>query len=305
MRRRAALAAAAGLLGLPGCTGFEGPSAEEDGDGPADDETGTNDGNETNDPVENNELNEDPSGPIEIEVDGERVDLSADRFQAEAGEAAIYLPSDGTRWAPYRSDVPFADALSELPAIEYERDEGWRVLTVDGTSYSEGDEGTETAFSVDDDLVDPEEYVLEENDALAVEVSTDGARDRDAPAGGVDASGPIGVYVDGERFDLTRDRFQSEHVDDEALAFHLHEGDERWYSEGDEHVTVGEGLDLLPDVAYDRADGYHRLELVDDVYDERDAGTEIAVRVDGELVDPTAYEVGDGESILVLVTTGR
>lgn len=119
----------------------------------------------------------------------------------------------------------------------------------------------------------------------------------------VDASGDITVRIDGERLDLSADRFQSEHADSDSIAFHLHSGDDNWYMEGEERVTVGEGLDLLPAFEYAREDGFHVLTIDDTTYDQRDGGADFAFFVDGSLVDPTAWELADGEAIRLDVTT--
>ena len=128
------------------------------------------------------------------------------------------------------------------------------------------------------------------------------ASDNDDAPDFLDASGEIEIRIDGEEFDLSADRFQSEHADDHALEFHLHEFDELWYMEGQERVTFGEGLDLLPHIEYRRVDGSHVLKIDDDEYDERD-GAEIEFSVNGESVDPTEYELYDGDSIRVTIRT--
>lgn len=119
----------------------------------------------------------------------------------------------------------------------------------------------------------------------------------------IDASGDIAVAIDGEPVDLSADRYQAEHAD-EALAFHLHEGDDQWYMEGTERVTFGEAVDLLPHFGYERADGHDVVTLDDETYHAGDDGTEIAFSVDGETVDPTSYELRDGDDLRLEITTG-
>jgi hypothetical protein len=90
---------------------------------------------------------------------------------------------------------------------------------------------------------------------------------------GVDASGDIEVRIDGERFDLSADRFQAEHAENDSLAFHLREdaaGDDRWYMEGEKRVTVAEGIDLLPHFAYEDAGDGDVLTVDGRSYDERE-----------------------------------
>lgn len=135
------------------------------------------------------------------------------------------------------------------------------------------------------------------------ETDGDGTDDgsRDEP---LDASGTIEILVDDEPVDLTRDRFQAEHAEGDVLAFHLHEGSEEWFMEGRDRVSFGEGLNLLPHVSFEHDAGQHRLVVDGSEYDERDIGTEIEFRVDGEAVDPTSYELYDGDELVVEVATG-
>lgn len=115
------------------------------------------------------------------------------------------------------------------------------------------------------------------------------------------ASGTMAVVVDGAPVDLTADRFQAEYAD-EAIRFHFHEGDENWHMES-ERVTFAEAVDLLPRFAYDRQGDAHVVTVDGERYDGRDAGITIAFRVDGESVDPVAYDVQDGDHLVLEVTT--
>lgn len=121
--------------------------------------------------------------------------------------------------------------------------------------------------------------------------------------GQLDERGTIEIVIDGEPVDLTADRFQSEHAEDASIAFHLHEGDEHWYMEGEERLTVGAALDLVPHIGFS-ADGDAPVVTVDGTtYDATEPGTTVEVRVDGEAVDPTTYRLRDGDHIEVVVGT--
>ena len=142
-----------------------------------------------------------------------------------------------------------------------------------------------------------------------LDVRSVGDDSADAPDDAVDGSdeefyesGTVEVTVDGEAVDLTADRFQAEHAD-EDVRFHLHEGDELWHMER-ERVTFATAIDLLPRFAYAREGGAHVVTVDGTTYDGREPGTEIAFRVDGGSVDPTRYEVQDGDHLVVAVTTG-
>ncbi|KDE60507.1 hypothetical protein EL22_21035 [Halostagnicola sp. A56] len=116
-------------------------------------------------------------------------------------------------------------------------------------------------------------------------------------------TGDIELLIDGSEFDLSQDKFQSENVDDESLSFHLHEGDDKWYMEGESRVTIAEGLDLLPAFEYTQEDGTRRLTIDGTTYDESEAGTEISSFVDGEEVDPAEYTLADGDDLRIEITT--
>ncbi|WP_336134342.1 hypothetical protein [Natronomonas amylolytica] len=246
------------------------------------------------------------SGDIAVRIDGEPLDLTADRFQSEHADEAIafHLHEGDDDWYMEGDDrVTVGEGLDLLPNFAYDREGGYRRLAIDDASYDASSAGTELAAFVDDSVVDPSAYRLQDGDALLVAITTTGSQQPAVEGDQLSASGDLGIRIDGDPFDLTADRFQSEHAD-EAIAFHLHEGDGKWYMEGDDRVTVGEGLDLLPNFAYDRAEGFHALTIDGTAYDQRDAGTDFAFSVDDALVDPTAWEPEDGETIRVDVTTG-
>ncbi|MWV41825.1 hypothetical protein [Natrialba sp. INN-245] len=117
--------------------------------------------------------------------------------------------------------------------------------------------------------------------------------------------GEIEIVIDGSPVDLSEDRFQAEHADNYSLAFHLHEGDDFWYMEGEERVTFAEGINALPYFAYEQVDGDHVVTYDGTVYDGRDPGTELTFLVDDEAVDPTTYVLSDGDDLLLEITTGE
>ena len=131
--------------------------------------------------------------------------------------------------------------------------------------------------------------------SLAGCVFTDGEAEYDR--------GDLEIVVDREPIDLSADRFQSEHVENDSIEFHLHEDDDYWYVEGEEPVTFAEGLDLLPHIVYARRDGAHVVTVDGTEYDGGESGTELTFLVDGDAVDPTDYEVSDGDDLRLEITT--
>ncbi len=118
----------------------------------------------------------------------------------------------------------------------------------------------------------------------------------------LDARGTMEITIEGSSVDLTRDRFQAEHAEDSALAFHLHDSDEYWYMEAREPVSFAAAIDHIPHFEYANEGGEHVL-TYESTYDARDPDTEITFRVDGERVEPTEYVLEDGDHLEVDVTT--
>lgn len=147
MRRRAAIGLAAAVLGVPGCVSI------------SDDER------------------LDESGEIEIVIDGEPLDLSADRFQAEHAEdssLAFHLHDSDDRWHMEGEErVTVATGLDLLPHIACTVEGGDVVLTIDERTYDERDPDTEITVAIDGEEIDPAEYRLQDGDAIRVEVRTD------------------------------------------------------------------------------------------------------------------------------------
>lgn len=117
-------------------------------------------------------------GEMEIVVNGEPIDLTQERLQAEKAENASlafhFHEGDGL-WYMEGERVTFGEGIDLLPYFAYEQRNGGHVLTYDGTTYDESEEGTEIMFSVDGESVDPTEYELQGGESLRVEVET---RDR-------------------------------------------------------------------------------------------------------------------------------
>lgn len=117
-------------------------------------------------------------------------------------------------------------------------------------------------------------------------------------------SGDIDIVIDGESVDLSADRFQAENIEDEAIDFHLHEGDNRWYMDRN-RVTFAEAIDLLPHFEYDRSDGSHVVTYDGTVYNGGEPGTELTFAIDGEPVEPTETELHDGDALRLEIATGE
>jgi len=116
------------------------------------------------------------TGTIDVRVEGEAVDLTADRFQAEHADEDVrfHFHEGDKNWHMERERVTFARGIDLLPRFAYRREDGANVITIDGTTYDERDDGPDVAFRVDGAAVDPTTYELRGGDRLVVEVTTGG-----------------------------------------------------------------------------------------------------------------------------------
>ncbi|WP_440772370.1 hypothetical protein [Natronorubrum sp. DTA28] len=146
MKRRAVLGATAGLVSLAGCVFVDGEVEYE-------------------------------RGEIEVLVDGDPVNLEADRYQAEHAEnhsIDFHLHERDEYWYMEGEEpVTFAEGIDLLPHLECTRANGSHVVTIDGTIYDGTDGDTELTFLVDGESVDPSEYVVQDGDDLRLEIDTD------------------------------------------------------------------------------------------------------------------------------------
>lgn len=162
MRRRTVLAGCASLFasGLGGCLEVRPLGGDGSGDDGGDGATG--DGASA------------PSGTMEVLVDGQPVDLTADRFQAEYADEDVrfHFHEGDENWYMEGEPVTFAQAVDLLPRFAYERRGDAHVVTVDGETYDGREAATEVAFRVDGDPVDPQTYDVRDGDHLVLEVTT-------------------------------------------------------------------------------------------------------------------------------------
>lgn len=117
-------------------------------------------------------------GTMVVVIDGERVDFSQPRYQVqETGDRFFHFEGgNGRVWHVHGRGVTLAYAMETL-GIQVTGDS----LTYGGTTYRDGDPGTNVSVRVNGEPVDPEEYVLdgepvenaEQGDAVRIEVTVD------------------------------------------------------------------------------------------------------------------------------------
>ncbi|ELY35951.1 hypothetical protein [Natronorubrum tibetense] len=146
MKRRAVLGATASLVSLAGCVFVDGEVEYE-------------------------------RGEIDVVVDGDPVDLEADRYQSEHAEnysIDFHLHERDEYWYMEGEEpVTFAEGIDLLPYFECTHENGVYVVTIDGTVYDGSDADTELTFLVNEEVVDPTEHVVRDGDDLRLEIDTD------------------------------------------------------------------------------------------------------------------------------------
>lgn len=148
---------------------------------------------------------------------------------------------------------------------------------------------TETNGSATNDSVD--------NDSAGTETATPEE---------LHAHGYLYLEIDGERQSFTDPKYYQpgEHPDAEATdRFHFHDDghDYLWHMHG-QRLTLAAALGELPDVAYESSDGAHVVRFEGDTYEDG-AGATIEIRRGEEAIDPTQYELRDGDEIWIEITT--
>ncbi|WP_049969215.1 hypothetical protein [Haladaptatus cibarius] len=116
--------------------------------------------------------------------------------------------------------------------------------------------------------------------------------------------GDIRIFIDGSKFDLSKKKFQAESAQSDLMAFHLHEGDNKWYMEGKERVTFAEAINKIPHFSYKQEGDNDSMTVDDDRYSEENPGTEISYIANENEVEPTTYKLQDGDNLVVEITTG-
>ena len=116
-------------------------------------------------------------GEIAIYIDGDPIDLSADRFQAEyADDYAIefHLHEFDDHWYMEGDRrVTVAEALDKLPEFSYRVEADGDILHIDDEVYDSREGEVVIVIRINNDEVDPESYTLEDGDEILVEVQTE------------------------------------------------------------------------------------------------------------------------------------
>ncbi|MBX0325529.1 hypothetical protein EGH21_21115 [Halomicroarcula sp. F13] len=316
--RRRVLLGAGTLAGLAGCTGL---GAKESAT--SETETTQREATDTPSPTETaspTSTEEDAPGYIEdhwhgrlfFEIDGDIVDFVKpkyylDNIEDERPETVYFHFHESAHapneWSNEKQVITFGRALNLLPGIEYTQRDGEHVVSYEGATYDGTNDGTDVSIHRGTERIDPTTYEVENGDNFWVSVRTaDGSTDDS------ERSGQLVVDVNNRRLNEGGETFRG--VDTDRFEFRDDGERYRWYNTGDP-VTVAEALGALPNVEY-RQDsaGEHVFEYgvggdYGGTYHDAADATKILVRQRATAVDPTTYELQDGDVIWVYVHTEK
>jgi len=105
-------------------------------------------------------------GEISVAVDGQELDFRQSQFQHPRDSPAFHFEAGEARWHGHANSVTLEYAL-EATAFGVTEN----TFYYDGTLYDGSEDGTTVRYEVNGEEVDPETYVLEENDYIEVVVS--------------------------------------------------------------------------------------------------------------------------------------
>lgn len=104
----------------------------------------------------------DDRGEIDVVIDGQPLDLSADRFQAKHADDhafEFHLHEFDDQWyMEGYSRVTVAEGLDVLLEFDFEADEEGHTLTIDGRAYEGTEPGVDVTVSVNTETVDFADY---------------------------------------------------------------------------------------------------------------------------------------------------
>lgn len=109
-------------------------------------------------------------GTLEMVVDGQPVDFSQPQYQfRNSGVRAFHFEGgDGTTWHAHAEVVTLSWAMESLD-IGVTAD----TVTFEGTTYDDADPGTTVTVTVNGNEVTPDEYALQEGDAIRIVVEVE------------------------------------------------------------------------------------------------------------------------------------
>lgn len=174
--------------------------------------------------------------------------------------------------------------------------------TPEGTTGGDGngtDEPTATATSTENGTdTDTENGTDTESDDEGTPTETEGD---------IHEHGTLYLEIDGDRHEFTDPKYSQASATTGGAAgdnFHFHDdGNPYYWHMHDVRLTLQEALESLPDIAYERRDGSHALEFEGETYVDGEGDTEVQIRERDVDIDPTEYQLQDGDIIWIEVFT--
>lgn len=256
-------------------------------------------------------------GRMFFEIDGELVDFYQDKYFLknidDENPEAVYFhfhepkaAHGPNEWSNEKKVINFDRALNLLPGIGYEQQSGNHVVTYEGTTYDGGNAGTTVEIKEGTESIDPPNHQVAHNDDYYIKIRTeDRYRDVDVSAGDAEL-GTLIFDMNNRRIDFASDRFVGQENASEAFHFRDDGYPNLWYKNGS--VTLEEALNSLNGIQYAKHEGSHAIKFEDEErkayagsYFDSDEATEIIVRQRTNPVDPTTYELREGDIIWVYV----
>ena len=313
LTRRRVYFGAASLVGLAGCAGIDDNTPETTVT-----QTQTPTATETSTPAKTENDSDGPGyksnhwhGRLFFEIDRKFVDFSRPKYNLDNidAEDAVYFHFHDSahgpnEWSNEKEIVTFQRALNLLPEIEYERQNGDHKITHEGTTFDASKSSTDISIHRGTEQIDPTTYEVQHDDNFWVNVQTES----NSGSSGDERSGTIIVDVNNRRLNLeTRTTQES---DSKRFEFRDDGQPHTWYNAG-EPVTLEYALGALSDLTYERdSEGNHVItyesnDALGGTYRAANDETQILVRQRANSLDPTTYELQDGDAIWVYVHTSN
>ncbi|MFH5802332.1 hypothetical protein [Haladaptatus sp. CMAA 1911] len=247
-------------------------------------------------------------GQLFFDIDGELVNFDRPKYYLDNLEKqhpeTVYFhfhksAHGPNEWSNEKKVITFERGLNLLPDISYEKRGSNHVVGYDGTTYHGGQSGIEVAIRERTEDIDPTSYEIQHADQFWISVSTG----NESNANGGTRSGKMMFDINNKRLDFTASKYQRAGTNQ----FQFENSEPPYYdwtSAGDS-ITLAEVFDQLPDITYSNNGGhiieYSSGDRYDGIYKSRSNGTEISIRQRASDIDPTLYELQDGDIIWVYV----
>lgn len=252
-------------------------------------------------------------GRLFFEIDGNLVDFARSKYylqniEKEQPEAVYFHFHDSAHgpneWSNEKKIITFQRALNLLPGINYEQQSGDHVITYEGTTFDASRSATGISIFRGTKRIDPTTYEVQHDDNFWVHIQTDGESKSNADK----RTGKLVVDVNNHRLNFEAGLYQQ--MGSERFDFRDDGKPYTWYNTG-EPVTLSRTLSMLPNIKYEQENGGNHVVTFDTdgklggTYHETKDVTQIIARQRTTPIDPTTYELQDGDIIWVYVHTSN